>query len=319
MTALIIGFMIDLIVGDPIWLYHPVRLIGHLITITEKRIRSLFPDTDKGAYIGGILFFFIVLSIGTAFPILLLYIAGRIHIYAKFILEIIMCYQLLATKSLKTESMKVYTALKNNDLKGARYAVSMIVGRDTKNLDEKGITKAAVETIAENTSDGIIAPMIFMAIGGAPLGFFYKTINTMDSMVGYKNDKYLYFGRFAALMDDIVNYIPARISGILMIIASYLTGLDGRNAWRIFKRDRFHHASPNSAHTEAVAAGALNVALAGDAYYFGKLYKKQTIGDDIRPIEFEDIKKTNRLLFVTAILTLLIATTVKYTVLLVLA
>ena len=217
-----------------------------------------------------------------------------------------MCYQLLATKSLKTETMKVYDALKEGDLKKARYAVSMVVGRDTDVLDEIGVTKAAVETVAENTSDGIIAPLLFMMIGGPVLGYFYKAVNTMDSMVGYKNDKYLYFGRAAAKFDDVVNYIPARLSAILMIGAAGCCGMDAANGWRIYKRDRYNHSSPNSAHTEAVTAGALHIQLAGNAFYFGKLYEKPTLGDPDRPVEYEDIARANRLLYGTAILALLV-------------
>ena len=209
-----------------------------------------------------------------------------------------------ATKCLKVESMKVYKALKKDDLEGARYAVSMIVGRDTQVLDATGVAMAAVETVAENTSDGVIAPLIYLAIGGPILGFMYKAINTMDSMVGYKNDKYMYFGRCAAKLDDVVNYIPARISALLMIAVSFLPGkaYDGKGAWRIWRRDRRKHASPNSAQTEAVCAGSLGVQLAGDASYFGKIVKKPTIGDAHRPVEYEDIKRANGLLYRTAIL-----------------
>jgi adenosylcobinamide-phosphate synthase len=227
------------------------------------------------------------------------------------VLEGFICYQLLATKSLKYESMKVYKELKNNDLEGARNKVSMIVGRDTKALTEEGITKATVETIAENTSDGIIAPMIYMIIGGAPLGLFYKAVNTMDSMVGYKNDKYFYFGRASAKLDDVLNYIPARISAYLMIVASFILKMNGKNAYKIYKRDRYNHASPNSAHTEAVCAGALEVQLAGDAYYFGKLYKKKTIGDALRPIEYDDIRRANLLLYVTSIIGIILFSVMK--------
>lgn len=198
--------------------------------------------------------------------------------------------------------MKVYRCLKYQTLEEARKAVSMIVGRDTQSLTETGVTKAAVETVAESTSDGIIAPMFYMAIGGVPLMFLYKAINTMDSMLGYKNEKYLYFGRCAAKLDDAANFIPARISGCLMVAAAFLCGLDGKNAWKMFRRDRRNHASPNSAHTESAMAGALNVQLAGDAWYFGKLYKKPFIGDDIRPIECEDICRADRLMYGTAIL-----------------
>ena len=222
------------------------------------------------------------------------------------------CYQLLAGKCLKDESRKVYVQLVNHNLEGARHAVSMIVGRDTGNLSEAGVTKAAVETVAENTSDGVIAPLIFMLIGGVPLGFFYKAVNTMDSMVGYKNEKYLHFGRFAAKMDDVWNYIPSRISALLMIASAWIFRMDYKRAWAVWKRDRRKHASPNSAQTEAVCAGALQVQLAGDAYYFGKLYPKETIGDDVRPIEPEDILRAGNLMDGTALLTLLVFGLLKY-------
>lgn len=201
--------------------------------------------------------------------------------------------------------MKVYDRLKNGTIEEARYAVSMIVGRDTSELTEEGVTKAAVETVAENSSDGVIAPMLYMALGGAPLMFLYKGINTMDSMLGYKNDRYLYFGRCAAKLDDLANYIPARISGWLMVAAAFLTGMDGKNAAKIYKRDRRNHASPNSAQTEAAVAGALRVQLAGNAYYFGKLYEKPTIGDKLREVEPEDIRRANRLLYGASVLSVL--------------
>ena len=179
---------------------------------------------------------------------------------------------------------------------------AMIVGRDTQNLSEAGVAKAAIETVAENTSDGVIAPMIYTAIFGPILGFFYKAVNTMDSMIGYKNEKYLYFGRTAAKLDDAVNYIPARISAWLMILAALLGGkeFDAKRAYRIYKRDRYNHASPNSAQTESVCAGALGIRLAGDASYFGKLVKKPYIGDACREVSPEDIRRVNRLMYLTA-------------------
>ena len=230
--------------------------------------------------------------------------AYRLHPYLGAVIESIMTYQILATKCLKVESMKVYQELKKGDIAASRKAVSMIVGRDTECLDETGVAKAAIETVAENTSDGVIAPMIFTAIGGPILGFFYKAVNTMDSMVGYKNERYLHFGRAAAKFDDICNYIPSRISAYLMIAGTYFLGkeYDGKHAYYIYKRDRYHHASPNSAQTEAVCAGALSIQLAGDAWYFGKLVKKPFIGDALRPVEYEDIRRANRLLYATAFL-----------------
>lgn len=311
LVALLIGYILDLIFGDPYSFPHIIRLIGNLISKTEKELRRIFPKSNKGEFIGGIFLVIIVTAIPTLITILILKACESLNIFLRLAVESFICYQLLATKSLKDESMKVYKELKRNDLEGARYKVSMIVGRDTKSLTEEGVTKAAVETIAENTSDGIIAPMIYMVIGGAPLGLFYKVVNTMDSMVGYKNDKYLYFGRAAARLDDILNYIPARISAYLMIVASFLTKMNGKNAYKIYKRDRYNHSSPNSAHTEAVCAGSLEVQLAGDAYYFGKLHKKKTIGDSLRPIEFEDIRRANILLYTTSIIGIILFSIIK--------
>lgn len=309
--AVVLGFLLDLLIGDPHWLYHPIRLVGRLISGLEKLLRGVFPKTEKGELTAGIFLLILTAGITTAAAWGLLALAGWIHPYVRFALETIMCYQLLATKALKDETMKVYDALKEEDLPKARYAVSMVVGRDTAVLDEIGVTKAAVETVAENTSDGIIAPLLFMVIGGAPFGFFYKAVNTMDSMVGYKNEKYLYFGRAAAKFDDVLNYIPARLSAVLMTAASLFCGMDAKHAWKIYKRDRYNHSSPNSAHTEAVTAGALHIQLAGNAYYFGKLYEKPTLGDADRPVEYEDIRRANVLLYGTAILALIVFSLVK--------
>ena len=247
------------------------------------------------------------MAVSTAVPALLLALASRLSSWLAFALEVFWSFQILAAKSLKSESMKVYAALKEGDLPKARKAVSMIVGRDTQKLTEEGVAKAAVETVAENSSDGVIAPLLFLALGGPALGFFYKAVNTLDSMVGYKNDTYLYFGRFSAKLDDVLNFIPSRISGLLLVLASPLAGLSMEGAWKIFRRDRRNHASPNSAQTEAAAAGALGVQLAGDAYYFGKLYKKPTIGDPLRPVEYEDIRRVNRLMYAAVCLALVLA------------
>lgn len=303
--ALCLGFILDLILGDPPWLRHPVRGIGMLIGFLEKPLRSAFPKSERGELTAGGVLAFLTLLIPTALTVILLMLCGRFSIYLAFAAETILCFQLLATKSLRDESMKVYRVLGKNDLPGARKAVSMIVGRDTENLDEAGVAKAAVETVAENFSDGVLAPMLFMMLGGAPLGMFYKAANTMDSMVGYKNDNYLFFGRAAARFDDLVNIIPSRLAGIIMCLAAFLVGLDGKNAFRIFFRDRRNHKSPNSAHTEAAAAGALHVRLAGDNTYFGKLVHKPTIGDDDRPIERRDIVRINRLMVASALLAML--------------
>ena len=303
--ALVLGYLLDLMIGDPHNIWHPVCGIGKLIQATEKHLRKLLKEGKVRERIAGMLLVIIVCSISTVIPWAILFIAGKISVYLKLVVMAIMCCQLLATKSLKDESMKVHEKLEQKNLEGAREAVSMIVGRDTKQLTKEGVTKAAVETIAENTSDGIIAPLCYMAIGGPVLGFFYKAVNTMDSMVGYKNEKYVYFGWAAAKLDDVVNFIPARLSAFLMIIGAFFLRLNGKNAWNMYVRDRFNHASPNSAQTESVMAGALEVQLAGDAYYFGKLYKKKTIGDAKRPIQVSDIIKANQLLYVTSFLAML--------------
>lgn len=316
LVALVMGYILDLIFGDPYWMPHPVRFIGNLISILEKVIRRFMPKTKRGEYIGGIILTVMVVSISMVIPLVIILMAKSINTYLALTVETFMCYQILATKSLKVESMKVYDELAKNDLPSARKAVSMIVGRDTKDLTFSGVAKATVETVAENTSDGIIAPMIFIAIGGAPMGFFYKAINTMDSMVGYKNEKYMNFGRFAAKLDDVVNYLPARISAYQMILSSFFLRYDYKNAFKIYKRDRYNHASPNSAQTESVCAGALDVQLAGNAYYFGKLYEKPTIGDDIREINYDDIKKANRLLYCTSIISIVIISVIKITIIL---
>lgn len=318
--ALALGFITDLILGDPRVIYHPIRMVGNLIALLERALRRLFrvvreeqTEEIRDAWfcgrelLAGILLAVLVILISSGVPLLILLAAQRIHPYLRLAVETFFCWQLLAARSLRDESMLVYEKLKAHDLAGGRRAVSMIVGRDTQNLDEEGVTKAAVETVAENASDGVIAPLLYMALGGAVFGFFYKAINTMDSMIGYKNDRYLYFGRFAARLDDVANFLPSRISALLMIAGAYFVGLDGANAWRIFRRDRRKHASPNSAQTEAVMAGALNVQLAGDAWYFGKLHKKQTIGDAVRPVEAEDIVRANRLMYAAAVLAMLLS------------
>ena len=316
LCALILGFCLDLLIGDPHGIPHLVVYIGKLIDVTEKGMRKLFPKTVRGENFAGAAIWIIVVTVSTGLPLLILWLAYGVNRFLGLILETIMCAQILATKSLRQESMKVYAALKTGDLEQARYAVSMIVGRDTQRLDEAGVTRAAVETVAENTSDGILAPMLFLAIGGAPLGFFYKAVNTMDSMLGYVEMPYKNVGLVPAKMDDLFNYIPARISAFLMLAAGTLLGLDGKNGWKIFCRDRYNHASPNSAQTESVCAGLLGLRLAGDAWYHGVLHKKKFIGDPLREIVPEDIPLACRLLYMTAFLGLVVFGTVKFLILL---
>ncbi|MCC8080648.1 MAG: adenosylcobinamide-phosphate synthase CbiB [Lachnospiraceae bacterium] len=366
LPSVVIGYIADLIFGDPPNLWHPVRFIGNMISVFEKVLRKpgvlrkhrgRRPAAESAA---GLILVLLVLPGSVVIPSAVLLVCCRLHWALGLAVQSWMCYTILATKSLKTESMKVYRALEEDGLESGRHAVSMIVGRDTDRLDEAGVVKAAVETVAENTSDGVIAPLFYLVIGGPVTGYFYKAVNTMDSMVGYKNDRYRYFGTAAARLDDALNFLPARISALLMIGAAFLlsgcsdmasdveprypgnsdfssagkeetdteesyfadadlksgeangkTNLcgtkngvfhwNGKNARRIWKRDRRNHASPNSAQTEAVMAGALGVQLAGDAWYFGEKHEKPTIGDDLRPVEAEDIRRANRLLYVTSV------------------
>ena len=314
--ALLIGFGIDLLVGDPHGIPHPVVGIGKLISFLEKGLRRLFPKTDGGEIAAGGVLWVLVVVICTALPAGILFLCHRISPWLRLTVESLMCWQILATKSLKDESMKVYMALESGDLEESRHAVSMIVGRDTARLDDAGVTRAAVETVAENTSDGVVAPMLFLALGGAPLGFLYKAVNTMDSMLGYVEPPYKNIGLIPAKMDDAANFLPSRLSALLMLAAGFLLGLDGKNGWRIFRRDRRNHASPNSAQTESVCAGLLGVRLAGDAWYHGVLHKKKYIGDASREITHRDILLACRLLYLTAFLTLLLCTLVKGTIIL---
>lgn len=302
--ALTIGFGVDLILGDPHGFPHPVIAIGKLISILEKWLRQLFPATLWGERIAGGVLWGLTAAISTGVPFLLLWGCQWISPWLRLVVESAMCWQILAVKSLRTESMKVYAALASGDVEAARRAVSMIVGRDTERLNRAGIARAAVETVAENTSDGVVAPLVFLAIGGAPLGFFYKAANTMDSMLGYVEPPYRNIGLVPAKMDDVLNFLPARLSALLMLAAGGLLRMNFQGGWRIFRRDRYNHASPNSAQTESVCAGLLGLRLAGDAWYHGVLHQKPYIGDPLREVEAEDIPRACCLLYGTAILSL---------------
>ena len=295
-----LSFVLDLLLGDPEKLLHPVVVMGKAISRLEKILRAGFPKTPRGERAAGFVLA-LLLPVGTlAVTILALWAVGLIHPILRFALGVFWGWQALALKGLNTESKRVYTALTTGTIEDARKAVSRIVGRDTQRLDEAGVTRAAVETVAENFSDGVLAPLFYLLLGGAPLALCYKAINTMDSMVGYKNERYLRFGRAAAKLDDIANYLPSRIAALLWVAAAALTGNDARSAWRIWRRDRRNHASPNSAQTESACAGALGVQLAGPAYYFGEYYPKPTIGDALRPIEPQDILRANRMMYVAS-------------------
>ena len=302
LTALSVfaGFLLDCLLGDPLSGAHPVVLMGKLISFLEKRLRALFPKTPAGERAAGTVMAALVPVISAAAGILLLYAAWRIHPAAYFALSCFLCWQCFAARCLMTEAKKVTVCLEKEGLDAGRRQVGMLVGRDTGELTEEQVVKAAVETVAENTSDGVVAPLVWMAVAGAPGGLFYKAVNTMDSMVGYKNDRYLHFGRSAARLDDLANYIPARLSALAMIAAAAVLGMDGKNALRIWRRDRRNHASPNSAQTESACAGALHVRLGGSASYFGKLYEKPFIGDSGRPVERGDVDRACRLMYGTS-------------------
>ena len=304
--AVLGGFVLDALFGDPAWLPHPVVYMGKAISKLEKFLRPRLPKTPQGELLGGAIVAF-CLPVGTFLLTgLVCWGAARLHPLLGLAVQMFWCGQALAARGLVQESTNVYQELKKPDLPGARKAVSRIVGRDTAELTAEGVTKAAVETVAENASDGVIAPLLYMLIGGAPLALTYKAINTMDSMLGYKNEKYLYFGRVPAKLDDVANYIPSRLAGLLWVAAAALTGNSARGAWKIWRRDRRRHASPNSAQTESACAGALGVQLAGPAYYFGQYYPKLTIGDALRPIKPEDILRANRMMVAESILALAI-------------
>lgn len=309
--ATITGFVIDCIFGDPLWMPHPVRLIGWLISILEKNLRRIFPKTREGEKLAGAVMSILILLITGTVSFAVLWIATKINCWFGLAVASVISWQILAAQSLKTEAMKVQNILEKNDLQGARKQISMLVGRDTENLDSTGITKATIETVAENTSDGVVAPLFWLMIGGPVGGLLYKAVNTMDSMVGYKNERYLYFGKFSAKLDDIVNYIPARLSVLFMIVSAFILKLDGKNAWHIWKRDRRKHASPNSAQTESVCAGALNIQLAGNASYFGKILEKPYIGDANRPVEVNDIKKSCKLMYGTSLVSLVVLSLIR--------
>ena len=304
---LICGFLLDCIIGDPYDIPHPIKLIGRLISGLEKFVRKHMKDLRKG----GAFLAAAVVMLSTIVPASILYICYKVNIVLGIAVESVLCCYMLAARCLCNESMKVCRAAEKGDTEEARRAVSMIVGRDTAVLDRDGVIRAAVETVAENTSDGVTAPLFYMGIGGAVGGFFYKSVNTMDSMIGYRNEKYIDIGRYAAKLDDVLNYIPSRLTALLMAAVSPVLHLDARNALRIWKRDRRKHASPNSAQTESACAGALHIRLAGDAWYFGELHKKPYIGDDDRSIEPDDIRRSNRLMYASSILMLIISAVLR--------
>ena len=319
---LIMALIVDLVFGDPHNWFHPVMAMGRGIEWLEKLLRRSLhisddPEADRGKkQFAGAILVVLMLVIFTLIPLIIHNIATMFGETLTCAIDAFLAYQMLAMKQLKRESMKVYEALKRKNIKDARDAVSMIVGRDTKRLNMTGVTKATVETVAENASDGVVAPLLFMMVFGVAGGWFYKTVNTMDSMIGYKNDQYKYFGTAAARLDDICNFIPARISALFMCIAAMFLGLDWKGAFRIWRRDARKSTSPNSGQTEAAMAGALGVEHLGDAYYFGKLVHKPTIGDRKREITPEDIETANRVMYLSVFMIYFVGIMIMRTVML---
>jgi len=303
---ILLAFILDSIIGDPQNPLHPIRIIGNAITLGINFYKKLGIKHKLASFILGAGMSIIIISLSYLFAKFFILLISGINATLGFILQVVLCYFIIAPKALKDESMKVYYKLEENDLEGARHFLSYIVGRDTKKLSFESVTKATVETISENLSDGVIAPLIFVFIGGVPLGLAYKAINTLDSMIGYRNESYEYFGKFAAKLDDIVNFIPSRASAILMIIATLFMNVSTKSAIHIFIRDRYNHKSPNSAQTESVCAGALGIALGGANYYKGKLVEKPTIGDSLNPPTINHIIQANKMMYIATILAIAI-------------
>ena len=305
-AAVVAGFLLDALLGDPRRIPHPIVAMGNAIAWLEPRLRAALPDTPSGARRAGVVLVAVLCAGSFGATWCLIAVAGLVHPLLGFAVETWLCYQALAACELRRQSMRVVRELTREGLPAARRAVGMIVGRDTEALDERGVLKAAVETVAENTADGVVGPLVYLIVGGAPLGMLYKAVNTMDSMVGYKNERYLDFGRAAARVDDVLGFIPARLAALCMIAAAPAAGLSAKGAWRIWRRDRFNHASPNAAQAESAMAGALGGELAGSAVYFGKLVEKPTMGDATRSIEREDVRRANRLMVLASALSLVV-------------
>ena len=294
-----IAYVLDLIFGDPQNVVHPVQVIGKTISAGEKVLLRKKYKFLAGAVLN-------IFTVSITYTLMYL-ISKSVKISVFFmIIEIYLMYTIFSINSLAREGNRVYRILKEGDIERARKDLSYLVSRDTETMDEKMIIRSTMETISENTVDGIVAPMFYMFLGGMPLAMAYKAINTLDSMVGYKNEKYMDFGKFSAKVDDAANFIPARITGILIVLASMILGYDYKNSLKIFLRDRKNHSSPNSAHSEASVAGALGVQFGGKVSYFGKEIDKPTIGDKTKEFELEDIRKNIRIMYVTSFLSLVI-------------
>ena len=313
--AVIAGFALDCVLGDPRWLPHPVVWMGKAISFAEPRLRALFPATPGGQRAAGTALAALLPLLALCLTLGVLALANLLHPAIRFLLETFWCYQLLAACELRRQSMHVVRELRSGGIGAARTAVGRIVGRDTAALSEEGVLKATVETVAENTTDGVIAPLFYLMLGGAPLGMFYKAVNTLDSMVGYKNERYRHFGWASAKLDDVLNWLPSRLAALCLIAAAPLVGLSCAGAARIWRRDRRKHASPNAAQTEAAMAGALGVRLAGPASYFGVACAKEHIGDAHRPIEADDVARADRLMYAGSVLALLLLAAARVAVL----
>lgn len=311
--ALCVGFVLDLLWGDPRWLPHPVVLLGHLISGLEKLVRRVAGADANNLMAGGFFLVLVVCSVAFCVPYFLLAWLHRVAPWLAWCVEAFLCFQIFATRSLADAAREVYKSLtQSENLDAAREKLSYIVGRDTRELSKTEIIKAAIETVAENTSDGVIAPLFYLLLGGVPLGMFYKAVNTMDSMLAYRTADYLYIGRCAAKLDDAANFLPARLSAFLLLLAVKLMNLNVAQAWQIFRRDRYNHLSPNSAQTESVVAGALQLQLGGGHYYFGEFVPKKTIGEAGREPEPRDILRTNQLLYTTAVAGLVLGSLISW-------
>lgn len=306
LCAILAGFMLDYILGDPQNPYHPVRFLGWMNTLGIRLYNRLRPQGKLTQFLYGTFMAVIIIALTYGGIFALIKLLHLVSFWLGFAVEAILSYFIIASRCLNTESMRIHSALVREDLEGAREILSTIVGRDTKQLDHEKIIKATVETVAENLSDGVIAPLFYLFIGGVPLGFAYKAVNTLDSTVGYKNEMFMYLGKFSARLDDAANFIPARLSALLMLISAGVMGFDLKNALKIYARDRYNHLSPNSAHTESVCAGALNIQLGGPSTYHGKLVAKPTIGDYNRQVQLADIKSVNKLMQASSVLFLVI-------------
>lgn len=310
--AVMLGFALDALLGDPKWFPHPVCAVGKLISCMEKLLRRLFPPRKGAMIFAGAVLWIVVCGVSFAVPFLVLRFLSRINFWLGFAANSILCWLIFARKSLSEAGQHVYRAVKESVEEG-RKAVAWYVGRDTAELTEEGVIKAAVETIAENLTDGVVSPLIYMLIGGAPLGMLYKAVNTLDSMVGYHNEKYEYLGKFSAKMDDIFNFIPARLSALCIIAGAGMLRLDNRSALRIYRRDRNLHKSPNAGQTESACAGALHIQLGGDASYFGKTVRKAAFGDPLRRVNRTDILATIDLMNAASVLALALCCAVRLT------